>query len=118
MQVVRYWGERTGGDGTVVKAYRRAIDSATRMRDFIDWRAAGGFAGGIDQVVDSIRELLGALRSRARGAAISRFGVKTFRLVRSMYRGVHLQQTFSAEQECTPSPAAISAGERAFFHRV
>jgi len=50
--------ERTGDSGHVVKAFRRAIDGATRIHDFVDWREIGTFAGDIDQVVDSLRELL------------------------------------------------------------
>lgn len=50
--------ERTGGGGNAAKAFRRAIDGATRIRDFIDWREVGTYAGNIDQVVDSLAELL------------------------------------------------------------
>jgi uncharacterized Zn finger protein len=50
--------ERTTGGGNVVKAFRRAIDDATHIRGFIDWREVGTFAGNIDQVADSLAELL------------------------------------------------------------
>ena len=50
--------ERTGGGGNVAKAYQRAIDGATRIHGFIDWREVGSFAGNIDQVADSLAELL------------------------------------------------------------
>lgn len=50
--------ERTGGGGNVVKAYQRAIDGATRIHGFVDWREVGTFAGNIDQVVESLAELL------------------------------------------------------------
>lgn len=50
--------ERTGGGGDVAQAFRRAIDEATRIHGFIDWREAGTFAGNIDQVADSLAELL------------------------------------------------------------
>jgi uncharacterized Zn finger protein len=50
--------ERGGGDGNVAKAFRRAIDGATRILDFVDWREVGSFAGNIDQVADSLAELL------------------------------------------------------------
>lgn len=50
--------ERTGGGGNVVKAYQRAIDGATRIHGFVDWREVGTFAGNIDQVADSLAELL------------------------------------------------------------
>lgn len=48
--------ERSGGD--VAVAFRRAIDEATRIDDFLDWREAGSFADTIDEVVDSLAELL------------------------------------------------------------
>lgn len=50
--------ERTGGGGNVVKAFRRAIDGATRIHGFVDWREVGTFASNIDQVADSLTELL------------------------------------------------------------
>jgi uncharacterized Zn finger protein len=51
--------ERTGGGGgNVAKAFRRAIDGATRIHGFVDWREVGTFAGNIDQVADSLAELL------------------------------------------------------------
>lgn len=50
--------ERTGGGGNVVKAYQRAIDGATRIHGFVDWREVGTFAGNIDQVAESLAELL------------------------------------------------------------
>ena len=49
---------RSGGGGNVAKAFRRAIDGATRIHDFVDWREAGSFAGDIEQVADSLAELL------------------------------------------------------------
>ncbi|MDP2827238.1 MAG: hypothetical protein Q8O37_01390, partial [Sulfuricellaceae bacterium] len=50
--------ERTGGGGDVVKAFRRAIDGATRIHGFVDWREVGAFASNIDQVADSLADLL------------------------------------------------------------
>ncbi len=50
--------ERSGGGGNVVKAFRRAIDDATHIHGFVDWQEVGSFAGDIDQVVDSLAELL------------------------------------------------------------
>jgi len=50
--------ERTGGGGNVAKAFRRAIDSATRIHGFVDWREVGTFAANIDQVAESLAELL------------------------------------------------------------
>lgn len=50
--------ERSGGGGNVVKAFRQAIDGATHSHGFVDWREVGTFAGNIDEVVDSLAELL------------------------------------------------------------
>ncbi len=50
--------ERTGGGGNVAKAFRRAIDGATRIHGFVDWREVGTFAGNIDQLLESLAELL------------------------------------------------------------
>ena len=50
--------ERTGGAGNTMTAFRRAIDSATHIHGFVDWRAAGSFASNLDQVAESLAELL------------------------------------------------------------
>ena len=51
--------ERTGGaGGNVAKAFQRAIDGATRIHDFVDWREVGTFAANLGQVADSLAELL------------------------------------------------------------
>ena len=50
--------ERTGGGGNVAEAFRRAIDGATRIHGFVDWREVGTFASNIEQVADSLAELL------------------------------------------------------------
>jgi uncharacterized Zn finger protein len=50
--------ERTHGGGNAEKAFRRAIDDAVQIRGFIDWREVGTYAGNIDQVADSLSELL------------------------------------------------------------
>ncbi|MDP2825823.1 MAG: SWIM zinc finger family protein [Sulfuritalea sp.] len=41
--------ERTGGSGNVAKAFRRAIDGATRIHGFVDWREVG--SGDVDELV-------------------------------------------------------------------
>ncbi len=48
--------ERSGGD--VAAAFRRAIDGATRIYGFVDWREAGSFADNIEEVADSLAEML------------------------------------------------------------
>ncbi|MDO9047016.1 MAG: SWIM zinc finger family protein [Methylobacter sp.] len=50
--------ERAAGGTDVVKAFRRAIDHATRIHGFVDWRESGDFAANLDQVVESLAELL------------------------------------------------------------
>ena len=50
--------ERVAGGGNVVKAYRRAIDDASNTHGFIDWHEVRTFAGNLDQVADSLAELL------------------------------------------------------------
>jgi uncharacterized Zn finger protein len=50
--------ERTQGGGSAEKAFRRAIDAAVRIHGFIDWREVGTYAGNINQVADSLAELL------------------------------------------------------------
>jgi hypothetical protein len=47
-----------GGGGNVVKAVRSVIDNATQVHGFVHWREVGTFAGHIDQVADSLAELL------------------------------------------------------------
>ncbi|MDB6017997.1 MAG: hypothetical protein JWR19_2486 [Pedosphaera sp.] len=49
---------KSAGPGVDVAAIRKAIYRATNTRGFVDYRAARDFARGIDQVVDSIAELL------------------------------------------------------------
>ena len=47
-----------GGGGGAAKVFRLAIDEATYIHGFVDWREAGTYAGNIDQVADSLAELL------------------------------------------------------------
>lgn len=51
---------KTSGKGASVAAIRKAMDRATRTGGFVDYRAAHDFSSGIDQVVDSIDDLLKA----------------------------------------------------------
>jgi uncharacterized Zn finger protein len=48
------------GKGANVTVVRQALDRATRTRGFVDYRAAYGFSSGIDQVVNSVADLLDA----------------------------------------------------------
>ena len=49
---------RVLGGGKVVAAFRRAIANAVIIDGFVDWRESASFAGTINQVVDSLAELL------------------------------------------------------------
>lgn len=49
---------RSGGAGKTEKAFRRAIDDATRVDRYIDWRETRAFAGNIEQVAYSLAEML------------------------------------------------------------
>lgn len=50
--------ERLHAGGDLLPTFRKAIDKATRVRDFVDWREAGGFAGNLESIVESLEELL------------------------------------------------------------
>ncbi|MBV8168088.1 MAG: SWIM zinc finger family protein, partial [Alphaproteobacteria bacterium] len=45
-------------DGTVRARLRKAIDGATRIRGFVEYRDAGGWAGGVDDALDAVAELI------------------------------------------------------------
>ena len=51
-------GNTHGSAGNMVKAYQKAIDGATRIHGSVDWREVSTYAGNMDQVVDSLAELL------------------------------------------------------------
>ncbi len=57
-QLLLLKAEQNVGGCNVVKAFRRAIDEASSIHGFIDWRNVGTFAGNIDQVAESMAELL------------------------------------------------------------
>lgn len=50
--------ERSVAGGNVANVFRRAIDEVTRIHGFVDWREMPTFAGNIEQVVDSLADLL------------------------------------------------------------
>ncbi|WP_411728273.1 SWIM zinc finger family protein [Methyloglobulus sp.] len=50
--------ERTGAGSNVQQIFRKAINKATRVHGFVDWREAGDFAGDLEQLVESLEELL------------------------------------------------------------
>ena len=50
--------DRSAGGTNLASTLRQAIDRATQIDDFIDWREAAAFADTLDQVVDSLAQLL------------------------------------------------------------
>ncbi|NOT13024.1 MAG: hypothetical protein HOP23_14510 [Methylococcaceae bacterium] len=50
--------ERAGVGNNVQHIFRKAINKATRIHGFVDWREAGGFAGDLEQLVEQLEELL------------------------------------------------------------
>lgn len=50
--------ERASGSVDIVKSFRKAIDSATRIGRFIDWPESGGFSADLDPLADALEELL------------------------------------------------------------
>ena len=50
--------DRSAGGANLASTLRQAIDRATQIDDFIDWREAAAFADTLDQVVDSLAQLL------------------------------------------------------------
>jgi hypothetical protein len=43
--------------GTLRAGLRKALDEATRIRDYVDYRAAAGWARGVETVLDTLAEL-------------------------------------------------------------
>ncbi len=50
--------ERASGVLEDVTSFRKAIDHAARIDDFIGWREAGDFASGLHEIVNSQEELM------------------------------------------------------------
>jgi len=50
--------ERAGGGSDVVKVFRKSIEQATRVSGFIEWGETSNFAGNLEQIVESMEELL------------------------------------------------------------
>lgn len=57
-QSLLFKAERAGAGTDAVNVFRKAIDQATRIHGFIDWGGSGAFAANLDQVVESLEELL------------------------------------------------------------
>ncbi|NMM28686.1 MAG: hypothetical protein HHJ12_15670 [Glaciimonas sp.] len=52
--------ERTTGPAGTLKAFQRAIDNAAKTHGFVDWKETGAYAANLDQMADSLQELLNA----------------------------------------------------------
>jgi uncharacterized Zn finger protein len=51
-------------DGTLEKQLQKAIDSATRTRDYIDYSSARDWAAGVNEVLDTVETLASDTRAR------------------------------------------------------
>src|SRR5215813_4854656 len=56
-RLILYAARRSGPD-TGAAAVRQAFERAVRVRGFVHYREAGGWARGIDDAIDSIEQLL------------------------------------------------------------
>ena len=56
-RLLLYAARRSGPDAGAA-AVRRAFERAVRVRDFVHYREAGGWARGVDDAIDSIEQLL------------------------------------------------------------
>jgi uncharacterized Zn finger protein len=52
------YAARRSGPAAGAAAVRRAFERAVRVRDFVHYREAGGWARGVDDAIDSIEQLL------------------------------------------------------------
>jgi uncharacterized Zn finger protein len=52
------YAARHSGPGTAAAAVRRAFEKAVRVRDFVPYREATGWAHGVDDAIDSVEQLL------------------------------------------------------------
>lgn len=50
--------ERAEAGSNIQQIFRKAINKATRIHGFVDWREADDFAGDLEQLVESLEELL------------------------------------------------------------
>jgi uncharacterized Zn finger protein len=57
-QSLLFKAERAVAGTDAVNVFRKAIDQATHIHGFIDWRESGDFAANLEQVVESLEELL------------------------------------------------------------
>ena len=57
-QSLRLKAERVGAGANVAPIFRQAIDGATHIHDFIEWEDVRDFADTLDQLADSLAELL------------------------------------------------------------
>ncbi len=57
-QLLLLKGSSAGGRANIVESLQNAIDQATQFDDFLDWREVSSYSTNIDQVIDTLAELL------------------------------------------------------------
>lgn len=111
-----YAARRSGPDNGVA-AVRRAFERAVRVRDFVDYREAPGWARGVEDAIDAIEQLLNdgqaagviELCESALGSLLGAIEVVDdsdghFGPLRDRLEDIH----FRACEEARPDPAALA----------
>jgi uncharacterized Zn finger protein len=120
-RLILYAARRSGPD-TGATAVRRAFEKAVRVRDFVHYREATGWARGVDDAIDSIEHLLNdgqaaavielcesALRSLLGAIQAVDDSDGHFGTLRDRLQDIH----YRACQEARPDPAELA---RRLFH--
>ncbi len=115
-QLLLYAARRSGPE-TSAAAVRRAFEKAVRVRGYVDYREASGWASGVDDAIDSIEQLLkdgqaaavielceSALQSLLRAIESVDDSDGYFSELRDRIEEVHL----GACQEAPPDPAELA----------
>ena len=120
-RLVIYAARRSGPD-TGAAAVRRAFEKAVRVRDFVPYREATGWARGVDDAIDSVEQLLNdgqpaevidlcesALQSLLDAIEAADDSDGHFGTLRDRLQGIH----YRACHEARPDPTALA---RRLFH--
>jgi len=115
-RLILYAARRSGPD-TGAAAVRRAFEKAVRVRDFVHYREATGWARGVDDAIDSVEQLLndgqaGAVIELCESALQSLLGAIQavddsdghFGALRDRLQDIH----YRACQEARPDPAELA----------
>jgi hypothetical protein len=115
-RLIVYAARRSGPD-TGVAAVRRAFEKSVRVRDFVPYREATGWARGVDDAIDSVEQLLNdgqaaAVIELCESALQSLLGaIQTvddsdghFGVLRDRLQDIH----YRACQEARPDPAELA----------